>query len=128
MQHDVPWLHSAHRSTVKSERLAEHPLCVPLGETSPQGTFVAGANGSATANAESPASHEQHGSESESATACGAAAALEQSDRGVPEVNSRVDSNFVNSSISAAAWPFIARKPLGVPTPRVRCGFKSSGR
>ena len=112
MQRDIPWIHSVSRFPVKVEAMAERPMP----ETSlPHG--VSTAWGDTSSPTESPVQQEQHGSESESATACGTAAAL---DSASPEVNSVAGNTDVKFSIPPAAWPFIVRKPLGVPIPRVR--------
>ena len=69
----------------------------------------------------SPAHFEQQSSESESLTACGAAAAF--GGNSAPEVDSATGTAQESSPLSPAAWPFLERKRPGTPVlhPVPRC-------
>ena len=67
-----------------------------------------------------PSQIEQHGSESESLTACGGAAAF--GGNSAPEVDSRAGQAADHGLVSPAQWPFMERKRPGTavqhPIPR----------
>ena len=117
MQSDYAWIQAMQTVPVKTDaahQIAHSNDVPPIGGG-------ARAWGSAQPMHASHAQYDQHGSESESLTACGPSAAFADTD--VPEVDSAAGAEVATLVLSPAAWPFVQRERPGTPVlhPVPRC-------
>ena len=106
MQQDYAWLQGVSAYPSKDMQLAGRPDFA-FGVTLPLW------RGDVDYEAAPSSQIEQHGSESESLTACGGAAAF--GGNSAPEVDSAARQTADHGPVSPARWPFMERKRPGTP-------------